>query len=117
MRTPSSTSPSERSTLEGLPDTLRPFFWEYDFDALSWERDRDLITRKLLESGDWNSLRWLRGRLGDAALAEWLRLREGAGLSPRQLRLWELALDLPKLLVDRWIARVRDLPWEGRRAG
>lgn len=31
-----------------LPRLLRRFFWDYDFNALSWERDRDFIFRKLL---------------------------------------------------------------------
>jgi hypothetical protein len=98
-----------------LPDFLRPFFWEYSFDELSWERDHDLITRRLLESGDWDSLRWLRSQIGDTGLADWLLAHTGAGLSPRQLRLWELVLGLPHAEVSSWIRRVSALPWERRR--
>ncbi|MGH7966833.1 MAG: DUF6922 domain-containing protein [Candidatus Binatia bacterium] len=53
-----------------LPAMLRPLFWDYDFVALGWDSDRDLIVTRVLTSGDWDAVSWLRSRLGDHALRE-----------------------------------------------
>lgn len=97
-----------------LPRSLRPFFWDYDFARLSWKADRDLIIGRILAVGNWDSLRWLRRRLPDAALREWLQRRRGAGLSNRQLRFWELILELPRREVNAWLAQPGRKIWEGR---
>jgi hypothetical protein len=68
-----------------LPEHLRRLFWDYRFGSLSWDRDRDLVTQRLLAYGDLKVIRWLRQKLGDELLAEWLTQRRGAGLSPQQL--------------------------------
>jgi hypothetical protein len=83
---------------------LRPFFWEYNFRALSWANDRDLIVSRILSSGTWKAVGWLRSRLGDAELAEWITHRHGRGLSRKQLRFWELILKLPHRQVELWLA-------------
>jgi hypothetical protein len=98
-----------------LPARLRPFFWDHDFGRLRWERDVDLITGRLLADGDWEAVCWLRRRLGDAALRAWLERRQGAGLSPRQLRFWELILHLPRRTVSRWLAAPGRQVWDRRR--
>ena len=56
-----------------LPDRLRPFFWDYDFDALNWGEDRDLIIKRILASGDWNAITWLRAHIGDDSLKAWIQ--------------------------------------------
>ena len=79
-----------------LPRTLRPRFWDYDFARLTWKADRDLIIVRILAFGDWESNCWLLRRLTEPALRDWLEQREGAGLSSRHLRFWELILGLPR---------------------
>ncbi len=97
-----------------LPRTLRKFFWDYDFARLSWKADRDLIIARILAVGNWESLRWLRRRLPDAELRDWLVRRRGAGLSNRHLRYWELMLGLPRRQVNVWLAEPARKIWEGR---
>jgi hypothetical protein len=53
-----------------LPRLLRRFFWDYDFDALSWERDRDFVTGRLLTHGNWEAATWLRSVAGDQGLRQ-----------------------------------------------
>ncbi|MCB2160560.1 hypothetical protein KQH40_00580 [bacterium] len=48
-------------------------------------------------------LGWLRGKIGNKALADWIILRQGCGLSPRQLCSWELILAFPVSEMDRWL--------------
>ncbi len=98
-----------------LPKQLRPFFWDYDFARLSWEEDRDLVTARILAAGSWDAICWLRARLGDSALRAWLERRQGAGLSPRQLRFWELILGLPHRQVNAWLAATGRQAWDRRR--
>ena len=100
-----------------LPGRVRSLFWEYDADALSWDADRDLIIRRVLAAGDWGAVTWLRSRLGDEALRAWIRGHRGGGLSPRQLRFWQLVLDLPSEEVDGWVEAARTSVWEGRTSG
>ncbi|MFP3941372.1 MAG: DUF6922 domain-containing protein [Thermoanaerobaculia bacterium] len=112
------TAPSPPTELpsEPLPGSLRGLFWEYDFDSLSWEQDRDLIFRRVLVDGPWEAVQWLRRRVGDAALRAWIREHRGRGLSRRQLRFWQLVLDLPEEEVDAWLEPRRGDPWERRWA-
>jgi hypothetical protein len=98
-----------------LPARLRPHFWDYEFARLSWERDCDLVTARILAVGDWEDVQWLRDRLGDDALRTWLMNRQGAGLSPRQLRFWELLLGIPTRLVDGWLRSPGRQSWDRRR--
>jgi len=97
-----------------LPEILQPLFWDQDFASLNWETDRDFIVRRILQMGSWSAVRWLRSTWGDEALRTWLEARAGAPLGPRQLRFWELVLDLPSQQVEHWIARSKDNPWERR---
>ena len=93
---------------------LREFFWDYDFSALSWETDRDLITARTLAEGSWVAVRWLRTHIDDAALRDWIIARNGAGLDPQQLRFWEVKLDLPRKLVNAWLRDPARRVWDER---
>jgi hypothetical protein len=97
-----------------LPDLLRPLFWEYDFGALTWEADRDLIMARVLASGGWEAVRWLRSRVGDSELRDWIERRRGRGLSRQQLRFWELILGLPRRQVDAWLVEEGRQIWHDR---
>lgn len=93
---------------------LRSAFWDYPFQALRWETDTDLVVGRILAVGTWPMVRWLYRRLGDDALRTWLQERAGAGLSPKQLRFWQVILDIPKREVDAWLARPERRAWDGR---
>ena len=97
-----------------LPEFLKLFFWDVDFTALSLEAQRDFIIRRLLQAGSWQALTWLRAEIGDAALHRWIEQRRGAGLSPRQLRFWQVVLDLSRPQVTRWVHASAARPWERR---
>jgi hypothetical protein len=99
-----------------LPDWLHPYFWDVDFDSLSWQRHRDFILQRVLQTGSWDAVCWLRRTLGDGELRAWFLARKGARLEPRRLRFWQLVLRLPARTVDRWVASARDNPWLDRLA-
>ncbi len=97
-----------------LPRNLRPLFWEYDFKELTWKNDRDLIISRILASGGWKHILWLRTKTDDRRLKTWIMKRQGRGLSNRQIRFWELLLDLPGASVNRWLKAPGRKIWEGR---
>ena len=100
-----------------LPETLRRWFWDCDFDGLTWEEHRDFVVRRILSVGTWDAIRWLRTKAGDSTVREWIEQHRGRGLSSQQLRFWELVLDLAPGLVDAWLAAPERRIWEGRSAG
>ncbi len=106
------------TTSDSLPPRLRPFFWEYRLAELSWTKDRDLITLRILQAGDWPAITWLRGRLGDEALRTWLTAGGARGLDRRRRNFWNLVLDLKPARQPRTSGRAvrppTDPAWEGR---
>jgi hypothetical protein len=102
--------------VERIPDELRPLFWDCDFERLQWPADRDFITARVLASGEWDAVQWLRRTAGDDAIEEWLKRRKGGGLSPEQLRFWKLILHIPHRTANAWIVESNRSPWTGRMA-
>ncbi|NUQ61702.1 MAG: hypothetical protein HUU20_04385 [Pirellulales bacterium] len=100
-----------------MPELLRPLFWDCEFDQLSWQEHRDFVTRRILSVGTWESICWLRTRLSDSALREWIERRQGRGLSAQQLRFWELVLDLPSKMVDTWLVSPGRSTWQESSRG
>jgi hypothetical protein len=111
---PASSTPSGS---DSLPEMLREFFWDTDFEKVSWRDNRDYVIRRVLSVGSWDAVCWLRTRLDNAALHEWIVQHEGRGLSSRQLRFWEVVLDLPSAEVDEWLQNEGRKIWEGRGRG
>ncbi len=105
---------SPAPTPDELPQTLRPLFWDCDFDRLTWREHRDFVVRRVLTDGPWEAVCWLRRRLGDDTLRQWIVEHQGRGLSRRQLRFWEVVVDLPAGLVDAWLDSEGRRIWEGR---
>ncbi len=68
----------------GLPLELRPLFGDVDFNSLNWGAHCPLIIQRILETGNWQAIRWLRSAVGDETLRHFLIPRQGKGLSPRQ---------------------------------
>jgi hypothetical protein len=101
-------------TGKGLPESLRPFFWDYRFSKVSLPDDKDLIIRRILSQGSWQAVRWLRKEIGDNELREWLISHQGRGLSARQLRYWELIYALPPRQVNQWVQDSKNGVWAQR---
>jgi hypothetical protein len=97
-----------------LPERLRPYFWDYAFDDLDFSIHREFIIGRILSEGDWDAVCWLRRSVGNPELRAWIESRQGRGLSPQQLRYWELILDLPTAKVDGWLAERKNAGWDDR---
>lgn len=97
-----------------LPAPVQALFWDVASHSLRWDQDRELIMSRILASGPWETVRWLRAEAGDEAIRGWIEKHEGKGLSPPQLRFWQLVLDLPASRVDRWLRSERRGIWDRR---
>jgi hypothetical protein len=97
-----------------LPGHVLALFWEYPKRQLSWAHDAELIICKILESGEWESVKWLLATTGYAKLKSWIVRRQGAGLDPKRLRFWQATLNLPQESVNSWIASNNSNPWQQR---
>jgi hypothetical protein len=102
------------SAVAHLPVRLRALFWDYSFAKLRWPRDRELVVNRILQSGAWEDVKWLRSEFGDAALRVWIVRRRGRGLSPQQLRYWQLVLAIPRRQVDAWLKDLARQVWDRR---
>ena len=96
----------------GLPESLRPLFWDCDFSALDEGRDRDFIVGRILASGTWDTIQWARRVYGDPVIRDWIVRLRGRPLSSPQLRLWEVLLQLPPADVAEWLASPERRTWE-----
>jgi hypothetical protein len=99
-----------------LPTAIGRIFWEHADGDVSWEAHRDYIVERVLARGDWDSICWVRRTAGDAVLREILIRTRGRWLSPQQLSLWELLLDLPEKLVYDWLHVPSRAIWDRRSA-
>ena len=97
-----------------LPRFVRELFWEYGTARITYPKDRHLITKKVLAEGSWDAIRWLRRQIGDNGLRSWIIDHEARGLSPEQLRFWQLVLSLDASKVNRWIEIKKRNPWYAR---
>ena len=104
----------ESSESGAVPETLRPLFWDHDFDDLTLKTDATFIISRILASGSWDAVCWLRDHLGDQALRQWILTRKGRPLTSQQLRFWELVLELPHDLVNNWLREEPRRLWDAR---
>jgi uncharacterized protein DUF6922 len=106
--------PLDATAATSVPDLLSELFWDCKLDALQVPRDLPFIIGRVLVSGTWHQIQWLRETVGDDCLRQWILGREGRPLDPPQLRFWELILDLPSWQVDGWLACRSRGVWDQR---
>ena len=97
-----------------LPRHVLELFWEYDKKKITWRNDSDLVIGKVLQNGQWQSIKWLIKAAGHNGLRKWFIRHQGAGLEAKKLRFWQLVLELPSELVDKWVEAFFANPWSTR---
>ncbi len=97
-----------------LPGDVRALLHDCDPSTVSWDAHRAFLIDRILSDGPWSSICWLRRTLGDRDLAAHIVDTRGRRLSPRQLRFWQVILDLPEADVTTWLADPARAIWDGR---
>lgn len=95
-----------------LPEFLKKYFWEVDFNRLDFKKRIEYVTLKLLEYGDVDALRWLFRNIPKKKIKEVIKKRRG--LSLRSLYFWSsfLGINRGKILCLRKSYQKRQKsPW------
>jgi hypothetical protein len=82
-----------------LPELLRPLFWQYRFEEVRLPAAIDEVMLHVLAYGRPEHVNWLRARFGDDAIREWIRARQGRGLTRAQMAPW-----ISDATASRWQA-------------
>lgn len=97
-----------------IPAPILRLIHDCDPASLSWERHRDFLIDRVLASDNWEAICCLREEVSDERLADRIRRTRGRKLSPRQLRFWQVVLDLDAAEVMAWIHAPGRESWDGR---
>ncbi len=83
--------------LSPIPDSLQPYFQEYNLAQLDMARDANLIILRTLEFGTWDEIRWLFATYGAQRIRRFLRQYGQRWLKPVTFHYWR------KLMrIRRW---------------
>ena len=79
--------------MSALPEFLRPYFWEVDFERLDLAQRKTYILERILEYGDDQAIRWLLGNCNEDEIGD--VVRASRALSANTGHLWALVLKIP----------------------
>ena len=83
-----------------LPKYLQKYFWDVEFKILDKKEDSFFIIERLLEFGDWQSIRWLRRIFSKEEIKE--VIKKSRALSVRTCNLWSAVYKIPKNQILCW---------------
>jgi hypothetical protein len=95
-----------------IPESLRPFFWDVEFENLSVVDFSHFIISRLMEHGDEAALRFLMCTYSRRELVE--TLRTSRSISRRSRKFWALLLDIKEesCTVKRYPTPFGDCSWD-----
>lgn len=84
--------------MKKLPEFLKQYFWDVDFDILSLEKSRTFILKRVLDRGDTTALSWLMDNFTKAEIKNLLQISRD--ISAKTGKFWAdyLELDPKKVL-------------------
>lgn len=100
------------SSYQEIPESLRPFFWDVDFENLSLHNFSYFIISRLMEHGDEEALRFLMRAYSRRELGE--ALRTSRSISRRTRKFWALLLDMKEesCSAKRYPTPFGDCSWD-----
>jgi hypothetical protein len=93
-----SINPQRREVSVRIPDSLLPFFQEYDPAQFELERSAGTIIERVLQFGNRSEIRWLFSTYSHQRVADWVNQWGSYALPEPHLTFWRLVLDLPETL-------------------
>ncbi len=95
-----------------LPTSLKPFFWDVDFDTFSLGDFSHFIISRLMEHGDEAALRFLLQTYAAEELLETLKVSRS--ISRRSRKFWALLLGAKEesCTVKRYPTPFGDCSWD-----
>ncbi len=92
-----------------VPETLAPFFPDYEFKRLNPKADAELIMERTLEYGNFLELRWLFTCYGEDRVRDFVRKHGYRSLSRRAFHYWRLILDVAEPECPPWAETAAEL--------
>jgi len=99
-----------------IPAPILRLLHDCDPGTLTWEGNLGFLIDRVLASDNWAAIRALRERVSDREIAERIRNTRGRKLSRRQLRFWQVVLELDSDDVDSWMTEPGRGTWDARSA-
>lgn len=75
-----------------LPEFLRPYFWDVDFDKMDPDKHPNFVIARVLDWGETGAVEWLKKRYPKQLIAD--TLMHYRDLSKRSGNFWSLILDI-----------------------
>ena len=79
-----------------IPNSLAPFFQEYDLAQLDLEHSRFTIIERVLQFGNRQEIRWLFSVYPKQAIIDWVSCWGEEVLPEPHCTFWKLVLDIPE---------------------
>ena len=95
-----------------LPNFLRKYFWDIDFNELNLEKYQEYIILRILEYGDIKSVSWLFKNISRKEIKD--TLSSHRGLSLKSLYFWSLFLSINKeeiLCLKKPYQKMQKIHW------
>lgn len=75
-----------------LPEFLRPYFWDVNFDLLDFKKSKTFILKRVLDRGDIKALSWMRQNYTNQEIEK--LLLTSRDISPKTANFWALYLNV-----------------------
>jgi hypothetical protein len=80
-----------------IPEFLRSYFWDVNFDLLDFKKSKIFILKRVLDRGDSKALSWMRKNYTNQEIKKLLLTTRD--LSPKTANFWALFLGIDKRKV------------------
>lgn len=77
-----------------LPEFLKKYFWDVDFENIEMENRRVYILKRILEYGDEKAVSWMRGNFTKEEIKD--VLIKSRGFSQKSANFWAFVLDIER---------------------
>ncbi|MFH1452553.1 MAG: hypothetical protein ABIH00_01070 [Armatimonadota bacterium] len=80
--------------MKKLPDFLKKYFWEVEFDKIELQKSRVYILRRLLEYGDEEAVNWMWENFELSEIKN--AVSNFRGYSKKSANFWSIILNIPR---------------------
>ena len=77
-----------------LPEHLRKYFWDVEFEKIDVSTNRAYILQRILEYGDEEAVAWMRKHFKKEEITN--ALSHSRGYSRKSANYWATILDIPR---------------------
>ncbi len=80
--------------MSGLPEFLKKYFWDTEFENIILANRRVYVLKRILEYGDEKAVAWMRRNFTTSEMKD--TLSNFRGYSQKSANYWALLLDMPR---------------------